>query len=67
MRIFILFLTLSAFGFVIYNLPLIDYNNPLGDDSIIAVITTVCGLCVLLILSILYISKKIEKTIKSKS
>lgn len=67
MKFFITFLALAAFGLVIYNLTLIDYKDPLGEDSITAVITTVCALCVLLLLAILYISKKIERIIKNKS
>ena len=67
MRYLVSFLALAAFGLVIYNLTLIDYKNPLGDESITAVITTVCSHCVLLLLAILYVSKKIERTVKRKS
>ena len=67
MRIFIPLIAIITLGLVIYNLTLINYSNPLNDDSITAVITTACGLCALLILAILYVSKKIDRTLKKKS
>lgn len=67
MRFLITFLALSAFGLIIYNLTLIDYSDPLSDDSVTPIITTLCGLCVLMLLGILHISKKIERKLKGKN
>ncbi len=59
-------LSLITLVFVIFNITKIDYNNPLEGDSMIAVITVVAGLCAILLLTILRISKKIEATVKKK-
>ena len=64
MRNVIIILGIIAFGFTCYNISLIDFRNPLGEESIVAVITAVCSLCVLLILAILFVSKKIEHILK---
>ncbi len=60
-------LSVIAVIFVIYNFSKIDFNDPFGNESIIAIITVFAGLCVILLLTILRISKKIEKIQKRKS
>lgn len=67
MKVFIYILILVSSSFVIYNLTQIDYANILGEESIVGVITVVAGLCAILVLSILLVSKKIEKTLKKRS
>jgi predicted membrane protein len=59
-------LSIIAAGLVIFNLTLINYSNPLHEDSIVALITVITGLCAILLLTILRISKKIEKLQKIK-
>lgn len=66
MKAFTYILSAIAAIFVIFNLTQIDFNAPFGDDSIVAVITVVAGLCAILLLTILRISKSIEKTVKKK-
>lgn len=61
MKAVISILSIVAIGIIIFNLTQINYSNPLEEDSIIALITTVAGFCSLLLLAILRISKKIEK------
>ncbi len=67
MKIFTYILSIIAVILVIYNFTKIDFNSPFGKESIIAVITVFAGLCVILLLTILRISKKIEKIQKRKS
>lgn len=59
-------LSLIAFGLVIYNCTKINFQDPLARDSIVAIITVLAGLCVILLLTILRISKKIERLSKRK-
>ena len=66
MRVFIYVLMLLAGGLVIYNITQINFDAPLEKGSIEAVITAIAGLCAILLLAILSISKKIERTIKQK-
>ena len=67
MKAFTNTLSVLAIILVIYNLTKIDYSNPLQDDSVVALITVIAGLCTVLLLAILRASKKIEKTLKKKS
>lgn len=61
MKAFTYILSIIAAGLVIYNLTKINYSNPLQEDSIVALITVITGLCAILMLTILRVSKKIEK------
>lgn len=67
MKIFTYVVSVIAVILVIYNFTKIDFNDPFGNESIIAIITVFAGLCVILLLTILRISKKIEKIQKRKS
>lgn len=67
MKVFTYILSIIAVILIIYNLTKIDFSNPFHDDSIVAVITVIAGLCTLLLLAILRVSKNIEKTLKKKS
>ena len=67
MKIFTFILSVIAVILVIYNFTKIDFNSPFGSESIIAFITMFAGLCVILLLAILRISKRIEKIQKRKS
>ena len=66
MRIFTYVLSIIALGLIIFNLIQIDYNDPFGDKSTIALITVLAGLCTILLLAILRVSKKIEVKIKKR-
>jgi len=66
MKIFTSILSIIAVIFIIYNITKIDFNNPFGENSIIAFITVFAGLCVILLLAILRISKRIDKINKRK-
>ena len=64
MKIFVYVLMALSAVLVIYNSTNIDWNDPLGENSIVAVITVVAGLCAILLLSILNTSIKIKETVK---
>ena len=66
MKIIRLLLTVIALGLIGYNATEIDVDNPFEGQSLVALITIVACLCAILLLSILAVSKKIEKTINSK-
>jgi len=66
MKIFTYILSIIALGLIIFNLTQIDYNDPLGDKSTVALITILAGLCTILLLAILRISKKIETKVKKR-
>ena len=66
MKIIRLLLTVIALGLIGYNSTEIDLDNPFEGQSLVALITIVACLCSILLLSILAVSKKIEKTINSK-
>ena len=59
MKISIYILIALAVGVIVYNLTKVDSNNLLQGDSSIAVFGILSGLCAILVLSILLISKKI--------
>ena len=66
MKAFTNILSVLAAILVIFNLTKINYSQPLEDESIIALITVIAGLCVILLLAILRVSKKIDRTLKKK-
>jgi len=66
MKFFTYILTVIALGFVIYNLTLIDYNSPFEGDSKTVVITVIAGLCAIMILAIIRISRRIDETVRRR-
>lgn len=66
MKIINITLTVIALGLVGYNVTQINFDNPFQGESLIALITILASLCAILLLRILAVSKKIEKTIKLK-
>jgi len=66
MKLFNYILSVIAGILVIFNLTKVDYGNPFDDESVVALITVIAGLCVILLLAILRVSKKIDRTLKKK-
>ena len=66
MKIATIIISIIALGLLIFNATKIDFNNPFEGDSIIAIITIVALLCVILMMAILTVSKKIEKKVKEQ-
>ena len=67
MKLFTKIITIIAILLVIFNAIRIDFKAPFDGESLIAVITVIAGLCVVLLMAILRISKKIENIHKGKS
>ncbi|MFL1011108.1 hypothetical protein [Flavisericum labens] len=64
MKILSIVLSIIALGLIIFNFTKVNLNAPFDDDSIVAVITIVAGLCVILMMAILRTSKRIEDKVK---
>lgn len=66
MKILTIILSIVALVLIGYNMTQINFDNPFDGQSLIALITILASLCAILLLRILSVSKKIEKTINSK-
>lgn len=65
MKIFTLILMIIAFSLVVFNLTLIDLENPFEGNSMVALIGMAASLCAIFILLIFRMSKKIEEKLKN--
>lgn len=59
MKIFTNILVLLAVSLLVFNITLIDFQNPFSGDSVIALVGVVASFCAVLILLIFRMSKKI--------
>ena len=66
MKIFSIVLSVIALGLIIFNLTKVNFEVPFKGDSMIAVITIVASFCVIIMMTILRISKRIEQKIKER-
>ncbi|CDF77864.1 hypothetical protein BN863_1520 [Formosa agariphila KMM 3901] len=66
MKIFSIILSVIAIALIIFNSTQIDFNNPFGDESIVALITIMALLCAIVLLLILNTSKSIENKLKNR-
>ena len=66
MKYFTLFLVFAATALLIFNITKVDFNNPFNGESMVALITIVASLCVIVLMLILRISKKIEQKVKQR-
>ena len=67
MRILTYLLSLLAIVIVGFNLTQINLSDPFENESYTAIITAIAGGCAILLLTILRVVKKIERTVKEKS
>jgi len=63
MKILTIVFSIIALGLIIFNFTEINFNNPFEGQSMIAIITILSSLCVILMMWILRISKKIEQKV----
>ena len=61
MKIAIYVFIALAIALIIYNATILDFSNLLEGDSMVAVISILAALCVIVLMLILAISRKIEK------
>jgi len=66
MKIFIWILSVIAAGLIIFNATKLDFNALFEGESYTAVLTIIAGLCAIILLQILRISKKIETLSKQR-
>ncbi|MDB4303697.1 hypothetical protein N9934_02785 [Desulfosarcina sp.] len=66
MKIFIALLNIIALLLIIFNVTKIDFEALFQGESVIALITIFASLCVILLLQILRLSKRIERHPKNK-
>jgi NADH:ubiquinone oxidoreductase subunit K len=59
-------LIILALALIAYNVTIIDFSDPLGEGSIIAVIGVVAASCAIILLLILLTAKNIQKKIEEK-
>ena len=55
-----------AIGLIAYNVTLVDFENPMEGNSIIALIGIFASLCAIVLILIFVTSKKIEKKIEDE-
>ncbi len=65
-RILSIILITLAIALIAYNVTLINFENPLEGDSIIAIIGIVASLCAIVLLMIFIASKKIQEKVDEK-
>jgi hypothetical protein len=66
MKIFTTILILLAVGLMVFNITLLDFENPFEGDSLIALVGIAAAFCAVLILLIFKMSKKIEEKLKNQ-
>lgn len=64
MKIFIYILIALAAGLVVYNATMLDFGNLFQGESAVASISVLAGLCAILLLGILLVSKRIASQSK---
>jgi uncharacterized integral membrane protein len=66
MKIFTIILTVIAIILIIFNATKLNLNALFEGESLIAIITIVASICVVLLMQILRVSKRIEKLDKTR-
>lgn len=64
MKLFTNILVVLAIALIIFNITLLDFQNPLQGNSVIAIVGIAASLCAILILLIFRMSKKIVEKMK---
>ena len=67
MRLLTYLLSVLAIVIIVFNISKINFSAPFENESYTAIITAVAGGCAILILTILRVVKKIDRTVKEKS
>jgi hypothetical protein len=62
-RILLIVLLLLALGLIAYNVTILDFQDPLKGDSLVALIGILAALCAIVLLLIYNTSKKIQKKV----
>jgi hypothetical protein len=66
MKIFTSILVVLALALIVFNITLLDFNNLLEGDSMVALIGIAASVCALFILIIFRMSKMVEEKMNDK-
>ncbi|GAA4235100.1 hypothetical protein GCM10022291_16110 [Postechiella marina] len=64
MKIFTIIISVIALGLMAFNITQVNFSAPFEGQSTVALITIVASLCVIVMMSILRVSKRIEQKVK---
>lgn len=64
MKIFTIIISLIAAALIVFNITQVNFDTPFEGQSIVALITILASLCVILMMFILRVSKRIEQKVK---
>lgn len=67
MKLLTIIISIIALALIVFNFTQLDFNAPFKGQSLVAVITIVASLCVILMMLILRISKRIEQKVKERN
>ena len=67
MRVFTYILSIIALALIAFNITKLDFENLFEGESMIAVITIVSGLCAIILLTIIRISRRIDRKLRNKN
>lgn len=66
MKIASIVISVLALALVVFNITKINFSAPFERESTVALITVLAGLCAIVLMLILRVSKKIEEKIKQR-
>lgn len=67
MRTFTYILSVIAIALIVFNITKLDFDNLFEGESMVAVITIVSGLCAIILLAIIRISRRIDRKLRNKN
>lgn len=67
MKILTIIISILALGLIVFNFTKVNFSAPFEGESIIALITILSGFCVVLLMTILRVSKRIEAKVKGRN
>jgi len=66
MKISTIIISFLALVLIVFNFTKVNFNTPFEGESMAALITILAGFCVILLMLILRISKRIEEKVKQR-
>ncbi|WP_460220142.1 hypothetical protein [Psychroserpens sp. MEBiC05023] len=67
MKYFTIIATIIAIALIINNARMLNFNNLFEGESIIALITILASLCVIILLQVLRLSKRVDQKLKDRN
>ena len=67
MKAFTYILSIIALALIAFNITKLNFDNLFEGESMIAVITIVSGLCAIILLTIIRISRRIDRKVRNKN